>query len=193
MDGGGFVTSYIDVTDNRRNQELIAHMAHHDALTELPNRLLLKDRLQTAVAQSKRGNPMAVLYLDLDFFKPVNDTYGHGVGDAVLVAVADRLRQSTRESDTIARIGGDEFVILQSNVDKPGDAEVLATRLVSRLSEPFIVREQSDEIEIEIGVSVGIVLAPMHSSDPDQLLSMADAALYTAKSDGKGVYRFYEV
>ena len=131
--GGGFVTTYLDVTENRTAQARTAHMAHHDTLTGLPNRLLLRDRLEQALAAIPRGgNPVAIHYLDLDGFKPVNDRYGHAIGDDLLKAVADRLRHETRPTDTAARIGGDEFIVLQTGIRTSGDAEVLAKRLVGR-------------------------------------------------------------
>ncbi len=187
LPAGGFVTTYLDVTEQRRQQALIAHLAHHDPLTDLPNRALMLDRLGQALARVRRGDAMALYYLDLDRFKPVNDTYGHAVGDALLVEVAQRFRRATRETDTVARIGGDEFVVLQSGVRYVSDVEVLAQRLVNSLSGRHVI---GDHI-VEIGVSIGIAIAPVHGYDPDQLLGRADKALYICKGEGGGDYRFF--
>ncbi|MEM6668514.1 MAG: PAS-domain containing protein [Pseudomonadota bacterium] len=183
----GFLTTYHDVTEKRRSQELIAHMAHHDALTDLPNRLLLVDRLRLATAQAKRGQGFALHYLDLDKFKPVNDTLGHAAGDELLKAVASRLRLATRDTDTVARLGGDEFVVLQSGAIEETPAEILAARILSVLSRPFEI----DGVEVQIGASVGIALSPKHSLDPDELLKMADQALYNVKAAGRNAYSFF--
>ena len=182
--GSGFLSTYVDVTDQSRRQELVAHMAHHDGLTDLPNRLLLMDRLQTAVAQAKRGNPIAVHYLDLDNFKPVNDTYGHDVGDELLKSVANRLRKVLRETDTLTRIGGDEFVVSQVGIHDPGNAETLANRVIETLCAPFDCGGHT----IKIGISIGISLAPEHGTNPTELLKLADQALYRAKSKGRRTF-----
>ena len=184
--GGGFITTYVDVTEEYRNQELIVHMAHHDSLTDLPNRTLLMERLRDEVARAKRGFPMALLYLDLDKFKPVNDTLGHAVGDQLLRAVADRLRAGTRETDTVARLGGDEFVVVQTGINDQADACVLAERLVDKLCTPFEI----SGADIQIGTSIGIALAPEHSVDAAELLKLADKALYRTKTDGGRGYTF---
>ena len=130
IEGGGFVTTYFDVTEQRRTQALVAHMAHHDTLTDLPNRALFSDRLQTAVALARRSGLMAVHYLDIDNFKPVNDNLGHKAGDELLVSVAGRLRGTVRDNDTVARLGGDEFAIVQTGIRAHGDAAVLAKRVL---------------------------------------------------------------
>lgn len=184
---GGFVTTYLDVTEQRRQQALIAHLAHHDPLTDLPNRVLMLDRLSQALARVKRGDVMALFYLDLDRFKPVNDTYGHAVGDALLVEVAKRFRSATRETDTVARVGGDEFVVLQSGVRLVTDIEVLADRLVSMIGGHYRIAGHV----VEIGVSIGIAIAPVDGLDPDELMKRADKALYRCKSQGGLDYCFY--
>lgn len=184
---GGFVTTYLDVTEQRRQQALIAHLAHHDPLTDLPNRVLMLDRLSQALARVKRGDVMALFYLDLDRFKPVNDTYGHAVGDALLAEVAKRFRTATRETDTVARVGGDEFVVLQSGVRLVSDIEVLAERLVRMISGRYRIAGHS----VEIGVSIGIAIAPVDGFDPDELMKRADKALYRCKSQGGLDYCFY--
>ena len=184
--GGGFITTYVDVTEEYRNQELIVHMAHHDSLTDLPNRTLLMERLRDEVARAKRGFPMALLYLDLDKFKPVNDTLGHAVGDHLLRAVADRLRAATRETDTVSRLGGDEFVVLQTGINDQTDACVLAERLVDKLCASFEI----GGTDIQIGTSIGIAMAPEHSVDATELLKLADKALYRTKTEGGRGFTF---
>lgn len=184
---GGFVTTYLDVTEQRRQQALIAHLAHHDPLTDLPNRVLMLDRLSQALARVKRGDVMALFYLDLDRFKPVNDTYGHAVGDALLVEVAKRFKAATRETDTVARVGGDEFVVLQSGVRLVSDIEVLADRLVQSVSGDYRIGGHS----LDIGVSIGIAIAPVDGFDPDELMKKADKALYRCKARGGVDYCFY--
>ena len=188
LPGGGFVTTYLDVTEQRRNQALIAHLAHHDPLTDLPNRSLLLDRLQQAMARVRRGEVMALLYLDLDFFKPVNDRFGHATGDALLKDVSERLRAATRETDTVARIGGDEFVVLQSGIKQSSDVVLLARRLVTSVGTAYEIAGQ----RIEIGTSVGIAVAPMDGLEPEQLLKKADSALYRCKGEGRGGYQFFD-
>jgi diguanylate cyclase (GGDEF)-like protein/PAS domain S-box-containing protein len=189
MKGGGWVATFEDITDWRRAQARIAHMAGHDALTDLPNRTLLHQQLQHALKRIKRDQQVAVLYLDLDHFKDVNDTLGHPLGDELLKAVARRLSECVRESDTVARLGGDEFAIVQvsTELDAP-DATALATRLVEKIGAPYEIQGH----QIIIGTSIGISLAPHDSSDPDQLLRNADMALYKAKSDGRRAFRFFE-
>jgi diguanylate cyclase (GGDEF)-like protein len=188
LEGGGFVTTYLDVTDQRRTQALVAHMAHHDALTNLPNRALFRDRLQQATARARRGETMALLYLDLDRFKPVNDSFGHAVGDALLKAVADRMRATARDTDTVARLGGDEFAVVQVGVKEASEAAVLARRLVKAVAEPYEIAGHT----IVIGTSSGIALAPHDSTDPEGLLKMADDALYQCKADARGSFRFFQ-
>lgn len=187
LEAGGFVTTYLDVTEQRRQQTLIAHLAHHDPLTGLPNRALMLDRLSQALARVRRGDVLALFYLDLDRFKPVNDTYGHAIGDAILVEVAQRFRNATRETDSVARIGGDEFVVLQSGIRLVSDIEVLAKRLVRTLSAGYKV----GDLHVEIGVSVGIAIAPIDGYDPDDLLRKADKALYFCKTQGGSDYCFH--
>jgi diguanylate cyclase (GGDEF)-like protein len=163
-------------------------MAQHDALTGLANRALFHTRLCEAVARARRGKVCAVLYLDLDHFKAVNDTLGHPIGDALLCDVTTRLEAELRESDTVARLGGDEFAIVQTSVDQPHDATALARRLIDVLGQPY----QIDGHQVIIGTSIGIAVVPGDGEDPDQLLKNADMALYRAKEDGRGRYRFFE-
>jgi diguanylate cyclase (GGDEF)-like protein len=182
--GGGFVTTYLDVTEQRRNQATIAHMAHHDALTGLPNRLLFEDRLANALAQVRRGGLMALHYVDLDQFKPVNDALGHAAGDELLALVARRLRVSVRESDTVARLGGDEFAVIQTGMADPEDAERLARRLVDLLAAPFRIGSGT----ITIGATLGVALAPRDARTAADLKVGSDRALYRGKERGRGCY-----
>jgi diguanylate cyclase (GGDEF)-like protein len=180
---GGFVTTYVDVTEKRTAQSRIAYLAHHDTLTGLPNRHLLEDRLNQALGLTKRGGAgLAVLYLDLDRFKPVNDQHGHAVGDGLLKAVSDRLREHIRETDTAARFGGDEFIVMQTALRNRRDATTLAKRLVTAMHAPFEVAGHT----LNIGASIGIALAPEHGVEPEALMKRSDVALYEAKSAGGG-------
>jgi diguanylate cyclase (GGDEF)-like protein len=188
LDDGGFITTHMDITERRRSQAKIVHMALHDALTELPNRVLLNERLEQALARVKRGEVLAVHLLDLDHFKNVNDTLGHPAGDKLLNLVSDRLRALIRETDTIARMGGDEFAVLQVALAQPADATVLALRIIEAVSEPYDI----DGHQVVIGTSVGIAVGPTDGLTPDELLRNADLALYRAKGDGRGTYHFFE-
>ncbi|MGA2895129.1 MAG: EAL domain-containing protein [Xanthobacteraceae bacterium] len=188
MPGGGWVATHEDVTERRLAEIKIAHMARHDALTDLPNRLLLRERLNEALAQVERGQRLAVLYLDLDQFKNVNDSLGHPTGDELLRAVAERLRGCVKDADTISRVGGDEFFIIQTGINDATDAEHLARRIVEALRAPYELHGHL----VMIDASIGIALAPTDGSDANELLKNADMALYGAKADGRGVYRFFE-
>ena len=163
-------------------------MARHDALTGLPNRVLFREEMEKALVRVARGETVAVLCLDLDHFKSVNDTLGHPVGDGLLKAVAERLLACVRDTDTVARLGGDEFAILQAGLDKPESAAILAQRLIDDVCEPYDI----DGHEVVVGASIGIAIAPSDGDHPDQLLKNADMALYRAKSDGRRLYRFFE-
>lgn len=186
IEGGGFVTTYQDVTERRRDQALIAHMAHHDALTDLPNRVLFADRLSQAVARARREGCAALHCIDLDHFKPVNDRLGHQAGDELLRQVAARLRVAVRDHDTVARLGGDEFAVVQTGIATKSDAAVLASRLVSVLSRPFDIVGQ----QVSIGTSIGIAVAPEDSGVLDDLVRRADDALYAANGGGRNRYVF---
>jgi diguanylate cyclase (GGDEF)-like protein len=179
-----------DVTRQYAAESRLAHLALHDSLTGLPNRARLRDRLAQELASLRRsGRSAALLLLDLDGFKAVNDTLGHGAGDALLQKVAARLRAQVRETDVAARLGGDEFAVLQTGDGQPTAATALAERLVAELSLPFEVDGQM----VRIGASIGVALAPQDGDEPDQLLRHADLALYRAKADGRGTHRFFEV
>ena len=176
------------LSEIENNQAKLEHQALHDELTRLPNRRLLSDRLEHAVATAKRHqNMLAVLYLDLDGFKLVNDTLGHSTGDQLLRQVSDRLRRRIRASDTLARIGGDEFTVIAPDLHGARDASVLANDLMAELVEPFRVNEH----ELTLTASVGISLYPEHALQPEQLIQQADTAMYVAKSAGKNRAMFY--
>ena len=188
MDDGGWVETYEDVTERRRAEARIAHMARHDALTNLPNRVQFRECLDQALSQLGRGHGFAVLFVDLDHFKTINDTLGHPVGDRVLLAAAERLRACARDVDTVARLGGDEFAIVQSGVARPDDAVELAARIVRALGDPFDLDGQ----RVQISASLGIAVAGTDGTSADKLLKNADLALYRAKLDGRGAYRCFE-
>jgi len=189
MPQGGWLSSHEDITEYRRIEARIAHMAHHDVLTELPNRLLLRQRLERAVLGPRREKGLAVLCLDLDRFKVINDTLGHASGDALLKAVGERLRSCVRDGDTVARLGGDEFSIVQLAADQPLAATALATRIITAIADPFDLGNH----QVTVGTSIGIAVYPADGDSPDQLLKNADLALYRAKNEGRGVHRFFEV
>ncbi len=189
MEGGGWVATYEDITEWRKAQAQIAHMARHDPLTDLPNRTMLAEALEQALRRVARNEQIAVLCLDLDHFKDVNDSLGHPIGDDLLKAVGRRIGECIREGDTLARLGGDEFAVVQVDThEQPSDAAALASRLVDVLSVPYDISGH----QLVIGTSIGVSIAPADSSDPNQLLKNADMALYRAKADGRGTYRFFE-
>jgi diguanylate cyclase (GGDEF)-like protein/PAS domain S-box-containing protein len=181
-----FVAMFNDVSDRRRREQTVWRQANFDALTGLANRKLLEDRLAQILAQARRRHShVALLFVDLDKFKPVNDNYGHAAGDELLRQVARRMENSLREEDTIARLGGDEFVVVLPSLHQPTMAEKTAEKLVTVLSEPFKVGEHY----VEISCSVGIALFPEDAGDTDELLARADAAMYQAKEAGRATWR----
>ena len=188
MPDGGTVTTHQDITEQRRSEAKISHMALHDALTGLANRVLLNERLGYVLTRASRGEMIAAHLLDLDHFKIVNDTLGHPAGDKLLKLVADRLRGVARESDTVARMGGDEFAIVQSAISQPADATALALRIIEAVSAPYDI----DGHQVIIGTSVGIAIGPTDGVLPDDLMRSADLALYRAKTDGRSTFRFFE-
>ncbi len=178
----------IDITEHKLLEERIDRVAHHDSLTGLPNRLLFNDRLSQAISLAKRdARQFALLYLDLDKFKPVNDNLGHIVGDQLLQAVAERIRRQVRESDTVARVGGDEFTVILSDVTQPEEAETVARKIIAALANPFEL--DSQQRHVEIGSSIGIAIYPSDACDADGLVRAADAAMYSAKQVGSS-FRF---
>ena len=184
----GWLATYEDITERRKADARVAYLAQHDALTDLPNRMLFRERLEQALAFVRRGRMLALLCLDLDQFKAVNDTLGHPIGDALLQAVAQRLREQTRDTDIVARLGGDEFAIVQTALDRVVEAGDFAERLITLLEAPFTVEGH----QIVIGTSIGVAFAPQDGIDPDTLLKNADLALYRAKHDGRGVCRMFQ-
>ena len=184
-----------DITDRlrieeelRASQSHLYRLAHHDSLTGLPNRLLFRDRLDQAVVKAqRRRSRVAVLFLDLDRFKAINDTLGHDVGDALLVEVAGRLQRQCRQSDTVARLGGDEFVFLLDDIARAEDAAVVAAKILASLERPVTAAGR----ELTVATSIGIALYPDHAATADELIKYADRALYTAKDQGRGRFLFY--
>ena len=185
---GGWVDVQEDITEKRRAEAKLDHMARHDALTGLPNRILLRENLDRILTGSRRHRDFAVLCLDLDGFKGVNDTLGHAMGDALLKDVAARLTHCVRDGDVVARLGGDEFAIVQAEVLDAKDAQVLATRILETISMPY----ELDGHRATIGTSIGIAMSPHDGNDAETLLKHADLALYRSKAQGRGVYSFFD-
>jgi diguanylate cyclase (GGDEF)-like protein len=174
-----------DITELKNAERRLRQLATHDYLTGLPNRLLLYDRLELALNRFQRyGIPVALLFCDLDGFKPVNDRYGHQVGDTVLVEVADRIHSVVRDTDTAARVGGDEFAVLIEGVDELEQLTTVADRLVARVAEPVEV----GAVRAEVGISIGLVVASPSCTEVDGLVALADSAMYQAKAEGRGRY-----
>jgi diguanylate cyclase (GGDEF)-like protein len=186
--GGGWVATYEDVSERRSAEQRLAHMARHDQLTGLPNRLLFGEHTQRSLAARRSQEELAVLWLDLDRFKAVNDKLGHPAGDALLYAVAARLLACVGNTGMVARLGGDEFAIVQGGANQPQDASAMAQRVIATLSLPFTIEQQ----EIRIGASVGIAVSQQGMTGADELLTRADLALHRAKADGRGQFRFFE-
>jgi diguanylate cyclase (GGDEF)-like protein/PAS domain S-box-containing protein len=191
-DDEGAVTHFVsvkeDFTEIKRLQDRMDHLAHHDQLTGLPNRTLFYDRLKQAQTQAKRrGQGLALLYLDLDGFKAVNDSHGHEQGDRLLQSVAQRLTACVRESDTVARMGGDEFTVLLPDLPGREAAERIANLIIEFIARPFI----HEGVTSTVGVSIGISFYPQDGEDPDDLLLRADAAMYRVKHDGKNGFSFW--
>lgn len=183
-----FIGSFQDISERKAAEEKIRFLAHHDALTTLPNRLLLRDRFGQAIEQCKRTcKLMAFMFLDLDEFKGINDSLGHRVGDELLIAVVQRFRDCLRETDTISRQGGDEFIILLSDIDSPVAAAAVANKILNSITMPFDIQGQ----QINSSVSIGIAMAPIDGADFDMLLQKADIAMYNAKERGRGRFSFF--
>ncbi len=185
----GYRGTATDITAEIEAERRAQYLAHHDPLTELPNRELFGERLEQAVATvSRRGEMAAVLCIDIDRFKDVNDTLGHGAGDLLIQSCAERLQACVRETDTVARIGGDEFAIVQIGLEQPDGAQKLCRRVIETLATPFDL----DGHEVLVTASVGVALIPLDGSIPGRLLQNADIALYRAKDEGRNTFRFFE-
>ena len=188
MDTGGWVVTYEDVSERHRSEARLAHSARHDPLTGLPNRLRFREQMDQELADNRRLNGLAVLCFDLDHFKVINDTLGHAVGDMLLCEIAGRLTSHVSEGDTVVRLDGDEFGIIQCAANQPNDAKALAEQLSSAMAIPFNIDGQS----IVVGISIGIAVYGAASADTEALMKNADLALYRAKVDGRGMYCFFE-
>jgi diguanylate cyclase (GGDEF)-like protein len=184
---GGWVDIQEDVTEKTRAQERIAWLARHDPLTETANRFHLRELLEQEIKDLANGSRLAIHLIDLDRFKEVNDTLGHAAGDALLKAVAKRMRSTVRENDFVGRLGGDEFAVVQAGVLADEQVSSLAVRLLKVLNAPFRVLGHT----VQVGASIGVIMAPEHGTDPDSLLKKADIALYRVKSGGRGDYAIY--
>jgi len=188
LKGGGWVATIEDITERRRADEKIAHLAHYDGLTDLPNRILFRERLEQSLKAIQPGEQLAVLYIDIDEFKSINDALGHPIGDELLKGVADRLRGCLNDTDVAARLGGDEFAIIQTAIKDRSETTQLVDEIHSAIRQPFDCMGHL----ISTDASIGIALAPGDGVDLDQLLKNADLALYGAKGDGRRTYRFFE-
>jgi diguanylate cyclase (GGDEF)-like protein len=179
-----------NISERKDREEHIQHMAQYYALTHLPNRALFNDRLQQAIIAAQRNKAhLALMFIDLDKFKPVNDTYGHGVGDLLLKDVALRIQDCLRESDTAARIGGDEFVILLPAIETQQDASKVGEKIRLALNQPFELAGHT----LKIGSSIGVAVYPEHGSDEKLLVKSADIAMYHAKKNGRNNVKIYEL
>lgn len=193
--GGGWVTTFEDITERRRSEAKISYMALHDSMTDLPNRLQFRDRLQVSLDELRQPEVIgsgkhgfALLLIDIDNFKNINDAYGHPVGDALLSEIANRLKRCVRHSDLVARLGGDEFAVIQNQTTTAEEAGFLATRIVNQIGETLNL----DDVVVRCGVSIGVALAPDDGMEANLLLKRADLALYRAKANGKGAFSFFE-
>ena len=189
MPDGGWVSTHEDITQQRHAQAQIERMARNDSLTDLPNRAHFMERLRELLLPGGTESSMALLFIDLDHFKAVNDSHGHPVGDGLLQAASQRLAACVRQGDLVARLGGDEFAILQVGAPQPAAAAALAERLVREIAAPFDIAGH----RVKVGVSVGIALSPGDSSEAVELLKQADVALYKSKAAGRGGHQFYRV
>jgi diguanylate cyclase (GGDEF)-like protein/PAS domain S-box-containing protein len=184
-----YVALFTDITQMKVYQQQLEHIAHYDVLTGLPNRVLLADRLQQAIIQSQRhGRSLAVVFLDLDGFKAVNDRHSHAVGDHLLLTVGNRMKTALREGDTLARIGGDEFVAVLVDLEQPQDYELVLARLLQAAADPVMV----DESMLHVSASIGVTVYPQDGADADQLMRHADQAMYQAKKAGKNRYHLFD-
>jgi diguanylate cyclase (GGDEF)-like protein len=185
-----YVALFSDITALKAHEEELHHIAHYDALTNLPNRVLLADRLRQGMAQEqRRGKKLAVVFLDLDGFKAVNDTHGHKAGDQLLITLTSRMKENLREGDTLARIGGDEFVAVLGDLEDIKDSVPMLTRLLSAASQPLMI----GDAVLNVSASLGVTCYPQAQDvEADQLLRQADQAMYQAKLAGKNRYSFFD-
>jgi diguanylate cyclase (GGDEF)-like protein len=188
LSDGGWVGTLEDVTERQRTEERITHLAHYDVLTDLPNRALFHERLESELARINPGDQVAVLYIDIDEFKSVNDSLGHSIGDELLKSVAATLRGCLRTTDFVARLGGDEFAVVQTAVKSPKDVTDLLARIYLAIREPYECLGH----QVTADASIGVALAPAHGADLDQILKNADLAMYAAKAAGRRTWRFFE-
>jgi diguanylate cyclase (GGDEF)-like protein len=188
LSDGGWVATHQDITDRRAAEAKIAFMVRHDSLTHLPNRVAFRDQLENALSYLGNDEGIAILFLDLDRFKSINDTLGHHVGDLLLCEVASRLRSCVREGDMVARLSGDEFAIVQRGSVQPTEATALASRIVEAVGAPCDL----DGHQVVVNASIGIAIAPGDGTDADRLMKNADMALYRAKAEGRATFRFFE-
>jgi len=183
-----FIGVFSDITQYKKQQEKLEFLAHHDALTQLPNRILFRDRLKTSLALSRRSeNLLAIAYLDLDGFKPVNDKHGHDAGDKLLIEVAKRIMDCVREGDSVARLGGDEFALLLSNLLNVTECDLILNRINTQIAKPFLI----NDIDISISASIGVTISPIDDSNIDNLLRHADQAMYAAKAMGRNQFHLF--
>lgn len=185
---GGLVSVHEDITERRKQERQISHLAYHDVLTGLANRRLFRDTFGKLLADPTQNREVALLYMDLDLFKTVNDTLGHPVGDQLLIAVAERLQSCLRGTDSVARVGGDEFAVLLTDDPSPEEAARVSSRIIDKIGRPYEINGQA----IVVGMSVGIAISPRDGHDPDRLMKCADMALYRAKAEGRNSYQFFE-
>jgi len=176
-----------DVTERRRADEKIEHMAHYDALTDLPNRVLFREQIDRELKRAAAGEQFALLYIDIDEFKGINDSLGHHVGDELLKTIADRIRGCIKASDLIARLGGDEFAVIQTGINSVADVEGYVSKIYQEIRQPY----QCLGHQLSTDASIGIALAPQDGTDLDQLIKNADLAMYAAKSGGRRIHRFF--
>ena len=188
IDSGGWVTTHEDITERSLAAARLDFLAHHDALTGLPNRVQLEERLALAIERARQGGVIAVHLLDLDRFKAINDSLGDAAGDKLLGMVAERLRAAAGPADTVARMGGDEFAVIQEAIRQPSEAAAFAQRMIKSIDEPYLI----DGHQCHVGACVGAAISPAHGDRPSDIIRNADLALYRAKADGRGVARFFE-
>lgn len=185
----GFLGVAYDISERKRNDDYMRYLAHHDALTGLPNRSLLNDRLNMALERSQRfGKSVGLMLIDLDKFKQINDSLGHHVGDLLLTAVAERIDKCRRATDTVARLGGDEFVIVLPDIQNTADVELVAKKIIDEIKQPLQIGAQT----LHPSLSIGISLYPQHAQDTKTLMETADIAMYAAKAAGRGTVQLYD-